>query len=59
MKKTIITITTAIMLFASTAFALDSFKIYRNYSGDQTFAIPQGYVNSYLLTADTAKTIGI
>jgi len=59
MKKTIITITISIMLFASTAFALDSFRFYRNYTGDQTFAVPQGYVNSYLLTATTAKTITI
>jgi len=61
MKKTII-ILTAIMLFASTApafAALDSFRFYRNYAGDQTFAVPQGYVNSYLLTATTAKTITI
>ena len=57
MKKTIIIL--SIILFASTAFALDSFRFYRNNSGDQTFAVPQGYVNSYLLTASTAKTITI
>ena len=59
MKKTIVIITTAIMLFASTAYALDSFKFYRNAKGDQTFAVSQGHVDSYLLTADTAKTIAI
>jgi hypothetical protein len=58
MKKTIV-IATTILMFASTAFALPSLKFNRNYSGDQTFAIPQGYVNSYLLTASTAKTITI
>ena len=57
MKKTIIIL--SIILFASTAFALDSLKFYRNYAGDQTFAVPQGYINSYLLTASTAKTISI
>ncbi|MBW2342497.1 MAG: hypothetical protein JRF53_00530 [Deltaproteobacteria bacterium] len=59
MKKTLIIITAAIMLIASNALALDSFKIFRNYKGDQTFAIPQGYVNTYLLTASAAKTITI
>jgi len=44
---------------SGSAFALDDFKFYRSYAGDQTFAVPQGYVNSYLLTANTAKTITI
>lgn len=60
MKKVIIALSTlAIIGLASQALALDSFKIYRNYSGDQTFAIPQGYVNNYVLTASTNKAVTI
>jgi len=59
MKKLIPLTIVACFVFAGHAFGLESFKFYRNYSGDQTFAVPQGYVNSYLLTANTAKTIYI
>jgi len=38
---------------------LKSFRFYRNYRGDQTQALEQGHVDTYLLTADTAKTIAI
>ena len=58
MKKILI-ITAAIMLLASNALALDSFKFFRNAKGDQTYAVSQGYVNTYLLTASAAKTITI
>jgi hypothetical protein len=38
---------------------LKSLRFYRNYPGDQTSAIMQGYVNNYLLTASVAKAITI
>ena len=60
MKKTIIALATlAIIGMAGQALALDSFKFFRNAKGDQTYAVSQGYVNSYLLTAGTAKTLTI
>jgi len=65
MKKRFLFILQILLVFAicglmsTPAMALDSFRFYRNYAGDQTFAVPQGYVNSYLLTATTAKTITI
>ena len=49
----------AIVAMAGQVLALDSFRIYRNYSGDQTFAVPQGYVNNYVLTASTNKAVTI
>ncbi len=57
-KKTTIFITAlAIVLFAVTAFALDSLIIRRNDRNDQTFAIKQGHINTFVLTANTAKSI--
>jgi hypothetical protein len=59
MKKLIIIAFIALIALATPALALDSLRFYRNYSGDQTFAVPQGYVNTYLLTANVAKAITI
>lgn len=61
MKKltTILIMISVLFFIVSIAFALPVMKFHRNYSGDQTFAVPQGYVNTYLLTATTAKTITI
>jgi len=57
MKKLITALILSTLFIIPNAYALDDFKFYRAYQGDQTFAIPQGYVNSYLLTATTAKTL--
>jgi len=59
MKKTIVILTAILSFFASTAFALESFKIFRNYSGDQTHAISKGTVNNYVLTASTNKAVTV
>jgi hypothetical protein len=56
MKKAMI-IALAIFILAGTAYALDKLTFYRNYAGDQTFAIAQGYVNTYLLVANTHKAV--
>lgn len=59
MKKTTAILTVILVLLTSTAFGLPKMKFNRNNAGDQTFAVPRGYINSYLLTASTAKTITI
>jgi len=60
MKKTIIALAILTIIgMASQSFALETFRIYRNYSGDQTFAISRGYVNNYVLVADTNKAVTV
>ena len=41
----------------SPAYAIEPLKFYRAVAGDQTFAIKQGDVNNYLLTATVNKAV--
>ena len=61
MKKIMILLNAILVLSSVSAFAgeIQSFKFQRNFAGDQTYAIAQGYVNRYDLTASTAKTVTI
>jgi len=70
MKKILMAIAMATLLAAAgQALALDNFMSYKNFntSTDEdvavvpqvNYAIQQGYINSYVLTADTNKTITV
>ena len=43
----------------SPAYALEPLKFYRAVAGDQTFAVKQGYVNNYVLTANTNTAVTV
>ena len=38
---------------------MEKLRVYRNYAGDQTYAIPAGHINNYVLTADVNKAVSV
>jgi hypothetical protein len=59
MKKHIAAIIFLACLFPLSSHALDALTFERNLRGDQTYAIPPGYINTYELAASTAKAVTI
>lgn len=61
MKKISMVIVAGVLLLGMMApvHAIDPLKFFREQAGDQTFAITQGTVNHYLLTANTNKAVTV
>jgi len=60
MRKFILASVLALMcVVPSIAFALEPLKFFRSQAGDQTFAVKQGYVNNYVLVADTNTAVTV
>ena len=47
------------LFLCSVAFAMEPFRFFRFQAGDQTYAIKQGDVNNYVLTASTNKAVTV
>jgi hypothetical protein len=69
MKRILIGVCILLLGYTGNCFALDKFLNYKNYSSvqnedvpvtpDQNYAISQGYVNTYVLTANANKEITV